>query len=254
MTCFDTTIRLSLLAAFCVLSGCGDSAEKSGGGGATGSGKRTTSITRPDPAKVAPPKLSAQTPVPAERGKLDIYAPEGWNVPPGRSSKYLVQFRFGRVNTITVHKSEDYAALKDVTKEKQDKFVEQVQEALNKKLKNPDAITLEGIAPEGEESPDMNPFIGAHYVLRGKFEKPGKSLKRDQLFLVTVVGGRKYTIELRTDTDLLHKSRPAAHAVAAGMRFYDPPKVVSSGPKETTTFDDSTKEKPGFDDSGKPAP
>ena len=261
MTFCNSAIRLSCLAALCVLSGCGDSAEEStDDANNTQGGKEAISIVNTtDPAKVPPTKLSTRmAPALVDARKLEVYAPLGWNMG-SRSSDYLVRFRAGRINSISVH-GEDYTALKDVTQENQAQFVEQIRKALDEELKNPKAlvlkvapITLSGIAPEGEPA-NTRSFIGAHYVVRGKFEKSGTSTKRDQLFLVTVVGGRKYTVRLRTHTDLVHQSRPAAHAVAAGMKFYDAPKIVSvGGPKKTASFDDSSK-KAGFDDSTKPAP
>ena len=263
MTFCNSAFRLSCLAALCVLSGCGDSAEEStDDANKTQGGKQAISIANTaDPAKVPPTKLSTRmAPALVDARKLEVYAPMGWNMG-SRSSDYLVRFRAGRINSISVH-GEDYTALKDVTQENQAQFVEQIRKALDEELKNPKAlvlkvapITLAGIAPEGEPA-NTRSFIGAHYVVRGKFEKSGKSTKRDQLFLVTVVGWRKYTVRLRTG--LVHQSRPAAHAVAAGMKYYDTPKIVSAGgPKKTASFDDSSKkadEKADFDDSTKPAP
>jgi hypothetical protein len=265
MTWCNATIRLSCLAIICGLSGCGDSAEESTGDEkTTKSGKQAISIAnKADPAKVAPTKLSPKTPVPAEGGKMDIYAPLAWDWVP-RSKEHLARFRSGRINAITVHNSEPYTALKDVTKENQDQFVSQIQAALDKELENHKflvfkvaPITLDGIAPEGEQ-PDGRPFIGAHYVRRVAMKRPdGKSVKVDLLFLVTVVGGRKYSVELRAQAETVHQTRPAAHAVAAGLKFYDTPKIPSAGAKKTAGFDDSSKESDGkarFDDSAKPAP
>ncbi|MCH8048109.1 MAG: hypothetical protein IID44_30820 [Planctomycetes bacterium] len=215
----NAAIRLIGLAGLCLLWGCDDSADES-----TGDEKNNSEIIKRDPADVAPSELSKAAPIPAEPGKLDVYAPEGWK-PLSRSAKYLAKFRSDGIDSITVL-GEDYTALKDVTKENLDKFVKQIQAALDKELKkNPKVlvqrvapITLAGIAPEGKPK-NTRPFIGVYYVRRGITGE--KSLKRDRLFLVTVVAGRKYSVVLRTQAGLVSKARAHAHAVAAGMKFHN---------------------------------
>ncbi len=248
----NAAIRPICLAVVCVLCGCDDSADES-----NGDGKSLSEKIKKDPADVAPTELSNSLPIPFKPGKLDIYAPVGWNSLP-RSGKYIAKFKSDGIDSITVL-GEDYAALKDVTKENLDRFVKQIQDALEKELKNPKIlvqkvkpITLAGIAPEGKPE-NTRPFIGVYYVRRGKTKE--KSLKRDQLFLVTVVDGRKYSVVLRTHAGLVSKARAHAHAVAAGMKFNDTPKTIVDGPKETTDdADKEAKEKTGDDESPKPVP
>ncbi|MCH8921913.1 MAG: hypothetical protein IIA67_02055 [Planctomycetes bacterium] len=258
MTWCNTAIRLSRLAAFCVLCGCGDSADESADNGESENEKQSISIAnKTDPATVPPSELSATIkPYSVEDHTLEIFVPLGWDMQRSRASEYLVRFTVGRYNSITVRKSEKYSALQDVAEENQTQFVEQIQKALDEELKNPEAlvqkvapITLPGIAPEGEPA-NPRPFIGAHYILRVTAKKKnGTPLNLDQLVLVTVVGGRKYTVQLRTHVKLIHEKRPAAHAVAAGMKFHNTPMKKAA--------DDAGKkadEKTGADEGEKPAP
>jgi hypothetical protein len=61
----------------------------------------------------------------------------------------------------------------------------------------------------------IGPFVGVQYAKGAKVDK----LPLERLFLVTVAGGRRYTLELRAVHGELHKFRPLAQAVAASMQF-----------------------------------
>jgi len=149
---------------------------------------------------------------PLDEGRLTLSLPDDWFRLP-RSKQYLVAAQLSRqakYPAITIHVEaagdaddvapENWAAddLKDRAAEMQADFDEQ-------KVK-----LAEPVKPIR-----IGPFVGVQYARGAKVEK----LPLERLFLVTVAGGRRYTVELRAVHGELHKYRSLALAVAASMRF-----------------------------------
>jgi hypothetical protein len=148
---------------------------------------------------------------PLDDGRLTLSLPGDWFRLP-RSKQYLVAAQLSRqakYPAITIYveaagnaddmpENWDEDDLKDRAAELQADFDEQ------------EVKLAEPVKPVR-----IGPYIGVQYARGAKVEK----LPLERLFLVTVAGGRRYTVELRAVHGELHRYRSLALAVAASMRF-----------------------------------
>jgi len=201
---------LGLLAGFGLLLGCGDSAKQGRSGG---DGIRKIAV-----AKL--PKLGDPLPQPLDGGRVTIAPPAGWEIS-SRDSRFLVRFQedpHESYPTIIVKADDESGSLRDVSRATVHDFAKQVASELKKSKSQKTVI----------EAFEAGSFVGVDYERRGQAKHDYKTIIVERLILETVVGGRRYSIDLRTRDQDLHKYRPHAFAVAAGMKFHE-----GGGPAET---------------------
>jgi len=212
---------LGLLAGFGLFLGCGGSAKEGGSGG---SGIRKLSASKL-------PKLGDPLPHPLDEGRVTIAPPAGWEISP-RDSRFLVRFQedpHESYPTIIVKAEDESGSIRDVTRATVHDFAKQVAAELKGSKSQKTVI----------EEFEAGLFVGIDYERRGRVERDYKTIIVERLILETIVDGRRYSIDLRTRDQDLHKYRPHAFAVAAGMKFLEggtpaeaPPEP---GPTETPT-------------------
>jgi len=201
---------LGLLAGFGLLLGCGGAAKKGESGG-DGVRKITASKL---------PKLGDPLPSPLDGGRVTIAPPAGWKIAP-RDSRFLIRFQedpHENYPTIVVKAEDESGSMRNVTRETLHDFAKQVAAELKQSKSQKTVI----------EEFEAGSFVGVDYERRGKVERDYKTIIVERLILETVVDGRRYSIDLRTRDQDLHKYRPHAFAVAAGMKFHN-----GGGPAET---------------------
>jgi hypothetical protein len=144
---------------------------------------------------------------PLDDGRIEVAPPKGWHCPP-RSHLYVfraqksVQERYPRLVVTAEDVGDDVA---DVSEANVDQFAKQTAAALNK-------------SPSEVLPVVLGDFVGVAYRRRGREEKSVSRIV-DLLYLDTVVGGRKYSIVLRTEEGMLEAGKPYLYAVAKGIRF-----------------------------------
>ena len=159
------------------------------------------------------PKLADPLP-PLDEGRVEVAGPEGWSLP-ARDSKWLARFQLQPGDpypTIFVNQPQERPTQADVTPENAAEFARQVQARLKQELE-----------PQGLTVPEVKPlvigdFAGAEYERQATVKS--KNLQLERLYLVTVQGGREYTIELHTLFGTLRQFRNYALAVAEGMKIH----------------------------------
>ncbi len=217
----------------CILLGCAESDE-----------------SQPAP----PPPSSVETPTQTEvdlgglpelgdyvsgldKSRLDVARPEGW-VLASRSTGYLVRFLRSDQEQypMILVTGEDYQGLADVSSDNVDEFAQQIKAA--ESISGPvEPITV-------------GRFVGVSYQKRGK--EP-RSVNRilERLLVVTVVGGRKYGVELRAREGRIDDAKQCLFAVVNGIRFLGPSadkddadNPVAKESDSATDVDEKTEEKP----------
>ena len=149
------------------------------------------------------PKLGDYLP-PLDDGRIELAPPEGWHVP-GRSSKWIARFQrdtAAQYPSIVIT-AEDYESLLNVSQNNLEEFADQTAAA----------ESVSSVKPI-----QVDRFVGVTYRKRG-IEKDSINKILERLFLVTVVAGRKYTLELRTREGMLGEGQPCLLAVAGGIKF-----------------------------------
>jgi hypothetical protein len=245
---------LGLLAGFGLLLGCGGAANE---GGSAGDGIRKLSASKlPKLGKLSAsklPKLGDPLPHPLDGGRVTIAPPTGWGISP-RDSRFLVRFQedpHESYPTIVVKAEDESGSMRNVTRETLHDFAKQVASELKESKSQKTVI----------EEFEAGSFVGVNYERRGQVKRDYKTIIVERLILETIVGGRRYSIDLRTRDQDLHKYRPHAFAVAAGMKFHEEGAPAETkpepGPSETPAEpvdepgpDEKPPEKP---DPGEPA-
>jgi hypothetical protein len=179
------------------------------------------------------PELGDYLP-PLDDGRLEVAPPKGWHVP-SASSKYVVRVQKSVRDTYpsVIVTAEDYGGqgVRDVAEENVRDFAAQVAEAVGKKAS--------AVQPR-----KIGSFMGAAYAKRAKVRQPVTRIL-DVLYLETVVSGRKYRFELRSEEGSLDKDRPYLYAFVGGTRFLEatsPPEEEASPQPETEPEKEDTKE------------
>ena len=164
-------------------------------------------------------------------GRVEIAPPKDWYRPP-RGTETPPQIavfpktKSSSVPAIIIVAEDDTTEIKTVTKENLDDFVDRVTEELKDK--------------ELEEQVRPMIIVGrpcARYVRLGSLKKT--TVERQ--FLVTVVAGRRFTVELRVHKGMIKKDRDAAYAVLGGMRFLEETSGANTDPPPS----DSTEKTDG---------
>lgn len=152
-----------------------------------------------------------------DQGRLTAAGPEGWARPP-RDPKWLARFELSAGTpypTILVHTPVEVSGQADVSQENAPEFARRLQAELKQEL-----------SAAGFKVPEVKPlvlenFAGAEYSRQAKLQ--GRPVQLDRLYLVTIHGGRQYTIELQALHGTETTFRPHALAVADGLKFQDQP-------------------------------
>jgi len=143
---------------------------------------------------------------PLDGERIEFAPPSGWDVPPA-SSSYIVRAQKSPRETYPtiIVTADDFEGIADVSKENVKEFAGQVAAAAGK-----DKAALTPMS--------FGESVWVAYRKRAKVRKPVTRIL-DVLYLETVVGGRKYRLELRCEEGTLEKSQPYAFAVARGIKF-----------------------------------
>lgn len=171
-----------------------------------------------------------------DEGRVEIAPPSDWDVPPSRSDKALAWFKEAGADVPRIYvKGADYAGeVTDVGKDNLEQFRDEMAKAVKADKKRKDA------------SPVQSVIIGTFYGIQYKSRVNYNDRILDRLFVVTVQGGREYTVELWTPRRSLDDYENHAYAVAAGLKFVkpgdDPEKPAADEPSEKPA--DPPEEKP----------
>lgn len=186
-----------------VAGGCGAGSDS----GSTGKQSGAATIDKL-PAQKLPP-LGDYLP-PLDKNRLELAPPEGWHIPPA-SSRYVVRVQRSDRETYpsVIVTAEDYQGqgITNVSEENVTQFAAQVGEAVGKS----------GSAVQPRRIGD---FVGVAYAKRVKIRQPVTRIL-DVLYLESVVAGRKYRFELRSEEGSLDEDRPYLYAVINGARFIE---------------------------------
>ena len=198
---FSRVVRLAVLLA--VVAGCGRDSDRG-----SGPKRSTAEATRKLPTEKLP-KLGDYLP-PLDKDRLELAPPGGWHVP-SASSQYVVRVQKSYKEkypsvTITAEDCEDQS-VQNVSEDNVKQFAAQVADAVNK-----DKSTV--------QPRRIGDFVGVAYAKRAKIRQPVTRIL-DVLYLETVVAGRKYRFELRSEEGSLDKDRPYLYAVVNGARFLE---------------------------------
>jgi hypothetical protein len=112
--------------------------------------------------------------------------------------------------TRTLARGKDAIGIESLTVKNVRGFADRTQGALHDELRPQKQRLLKPVAPLR---------IGDRYWIEYARGAQAGGTRLERLFLVTVVAGREYTIELRAHVGSLAKRRPEALAVAGNMRF-----------------------------------
>jgi len=194
---------LGWVAGLGLLFGCGGSAKEKVSGGR---GIRKIAVANL-------PKLGAPLPQALDGGRVTISPPSGWEISP-RDSRWLIRFQedpHESYPSIIIKAEDATGSIRDVTRESIHDFADQVAAELRQAKSQKTVI----------EQVQVGSFVGVDYERRGKAKSDYKTIIVERLILETVVGGRRYSIDLRTRDQDLHRYRPHALAVAGGMEFQE---------------------------------
>lgn len=172
-----------------------------------------TADTAAADAAPADPRPALGEPMELDQGRLTAAGPKGWARPP-RDPKWLARFELSAGTpypTILIHAPVEVSGQKDVTQENAPEFARRLHAELKAEL-----------AASGYKVPEVKPvvlanFAGAEYSRQARLQ--GRNVNLDRLYLVTVWGGRQYTIELQALHGTETTFRPHALAVAEGLKF-----------------------------------
>ncbi len=159
---------------------------------------------------------------PLDDNRIEVAPPKGWHLP-SRSSRWIIRFtpsQQARYPSIIV-RAEDYQAIVTVAEDNVDEFAEQIAESFARdKSAASQRMTITPI--------ELGNFTGVRYRRRGKASFGFKEIIVERLLLDTVVSGRRYTVELQAREGDLKDYEPYALAVAAGIKFTEPPSQEQS--------------------------
>lgn len=184
---------------------------------------------------------------PLDDGRVEIAPPRDWYVP-SRSSHFLIRFQTTQASTYPtiIVKAEDFEQMLDVSKENAAEFAKALKKAGAAK-------TVEPI--------EIGSFAGATYRMKRTAPYDMKTIVVDQLFVDTVVGGRKYSFELRAREGGANEYARYLYAVAKGIRLLKGPgregpgeTVAMPKPKPTPETKPETKPKPAPETKPKTTP
>ena len=170
---------------------------------------------------------------PLDEGRVEVAPPRGWHVP-GRRSEFLIRFQTNQTSTYPtiIVTAEDFEEVLDVSKKNAAEFVRALKEAGADK----------NVAPI-----QIGSFAGATHRRKNKVDYDFKEITVDQLFVETVIAGRKYAFELRTREGTVEQYAPHLYAVARGIKPLKAP--GREAPSETVE-----KPKPKTEPKPKPEP
>ncbi|MFH1924303.1 MAG: hypothetical protein ABIP48_31000 [Planctomycetota bacterium] len=187
-----------LAVPLAALAGCGAGSEQK----PAGKEKRSNVIET-----AGLPSLGDYLP-PLDDGRLELAAPKGWHFPP-RSSKYVVRAQKSATEAYpsVVLTAEDYdgEGIDTVSMKNVETFAGKVAAAAKK-----DKSAVKPV--------EIGRFVGVVYTKRAKVRQPVTRIL-DLVCLETVVNGRKYRFELRSEEGSREKDQPYLYAVAKGIRF-----------------------------------
>lgn len=187
-----------LAVPLAALAGCGTGSEQK----PAGKEKRTNVIET-----AGLPSLGDYLP-PLDDGRLEFAAPKGWHFPP-RSSKCVVRAQKSATEEYpsVVLTAEDYdgEGIDTVSMKNVETFAGKVAAAAKK-----DKSAVKPV--------EIGRCVGVVYTKRAKVRQPVTRIL-DLLLLETVVDGRKYRFELRSEEGSREKDQPYLYAVAEGIRF-----------------------------------
>lgn len=195
------------------LAGCGDSGPTP-----------TTTPAAQKPAKPTIATISAKeigTPgdflPPLDGQRVELAAPKGW-VAAARDKKFVAQFtsRSGAAYPRILVTAKDASGSESLTGKNIKAFASKVQDELNQGSVDED----EDAEPPSEAAlPAVKPLrIGDQYWVETLRKAHAKKTALERWILVTVVGDRQYTVELRAYIGSLNANRPQVLAVAASLR------------------------------------
>jgi hypothetical protein len=204
---------------------------------AAGCGQQADDRSAPDGAPAVDsrelPELGDYLP-PLDDDRLEVAPPQGWHVP-SASSKYVVRVqksvRDSYPSMIVTAEDRGGQGVRDVSEENVRQFAAQVAEAVNKKAS--------AVQPR-----KIGSFVGVAYAKRAKVRQPVTRIL-DVLYLETVVAGRKYRFELRSEEGSLDEDRPYLYAFVGGTRFLDatsPPEEEAPPQPETEPEKEDTQD------------
>ncbi len=145
---------------------------------------------------------------PLDRDRIEVAPPEGWHLPP-RSSKYVVRVQksAGVTYPTIIITAEDYdgEGISNVSDDNVEQFAARIAAAANKDRSAVRPVRI------GE-------FVGVTYPKRGRVRTP-VTMILELICMETVVAGRKYHIELRSEDGSLENDQPYLFALVGGIRF-----------------------------------
>ncbi len=221
---------LFLTAAAAVLvAGCGggDGGGNGNGGStnggpapATGSGGGDGEIKQYKLSEL--PKLGDPLP-PLDGGRVQLAPPTGWHVLP-RSSDYVTGFYKtdrNKLPRIIIDGADEADGPATLTAAELPAFVKKIEAEVNKDLTD-NEVLLEPVRPL-----ILGDTPCARYVRAAKIRVLSSAVAAEQMFLVTVLNGRRYTLRLQVAKGELLGARDACYSVAAHLK---PAEGAPSGP------------------------
>jgi hypothetical protein len=227
----DVSTRLAWTVAVLAAVGCGEphgqlepvAGPPSSPAPAAGeSANARTASPRPSSAAAAVP-LSDPFPL-LDKGRLEIAKPEEWVLSP-RGREWLIRFQLqtGLAYPTILVTAEDDSEMDELSSENVRQFAFRTQAGVEAEL-----------APQGLSlANNVQPVTigGRSWVEYARRAKSGQE-RLERLFLVTVAGGRRYTLELRVREGTLAAFRPAVVAVAGSIKTHSPDLPNDSGSAE----------------------
>jgi hypothetical protein len=160
------------------------------------------------------PKLAPPLP-PLDGGRVEVSIPDGWHLLP-RDGKSLVRCQLSQQSAYPIIFVEA-AASPDRTRLAVGDLPELaagLQQSLDEELSAEGFKLAEDVVPVAFDG-----FAGVEYIRTAQ----SKGTQLERLFLVTVAGGRQYTVELRAILGTTEQFRPYALSVAHGLKFVSGP-------------------------------
>ena len=144
---------------------------------------------------------------PLDEARIELADPTGWERFP-RSKKYLARFYRGSSSTlpwiIVTADDSPYEGIQDTTADNYELLLEAVTAEVNER-------------PSLWETP-LAMKIGDNYYIRYVLKATLNQHAAGQQILVTVVGGRRYTVDLQFIKGTILDFKSAGYAVAASLR------------------------------------
>lgn len=158
---------------------------------------------------------------PLDNGRLRLAGPRDWMLPP-RDKQWLVRFQTkpdAAYPSILVT-GEDAIGIESLTDKNVRDFADRKQTSIDEEVRPHGQRLLQSVAPLR---------IGDRYWIEYARSAQAGGTRLERLFLVTVAGGRTYTIELRTHVGSLAKRRPEALAVANSLKVLEANRPAEAG-------------------------